>query len=166
MLTVTRIFESSKSIGSQSIRGKINQPIQGMQLMISKQLRKLKNRYAQSVLKEIPGKPGEYLIDIITILSSATQPQTQKMIAELLELDKSRIAVIIDALNTKGYTYTSLNPADRREHFVFLTKKGQAMQPLVQAAIDKVNETLYKGMTTDQILQFEGLLVRLNNNLV
>jgi len=137
-----------------------------MQHLLSKNLRRLSRLYNKTISKELPNFDSEYYAEILLIVSSNQQPTAQKTLVEHLHLDKSRIAILIDHLNKDQYTYTERNPADRREHFVYLTDKGKLLMPIIQQAIDKVNTSINKHLSEQNLNSFYATLHQMEQNLM
>jgi len=73
---------------------------------------------------------------------------------------------LIDRLNNEQYIYTERNPADRREHFVYLTDKGKLLMPIIQQAIDKVNTSINKHLSEQNLNSFYATLHQMEQNLM
>jgi DNA-binding MarR family transcriptional regulator len=136
-----------------------------MQHLLSKNLRRLSRLYNKTISKELPNFDSEYYAEILLIVSSNQQPTAQKTLVEHLHLDKSRVAILIDHLNKDQYTYTERNPADRREHFIYLTDKGKRLMPIIQQAIDKVNTSINKHLSEQNLNCFYATLLQMEQNL-
>jgi DNA-binding MarR family transcriptional regulator len=136
-----------------------------MQFLLSKSLRRLSRLYGQALINAIPELHLENDADILLLLASSTARPTQKEISEILQIDKSRVAILIEGLKHKGLIYTERNHADRREHFVFLTDKGITILPKIQQAIDQVNVTMSRELKDETLACFYKTLLQIQNNL-
>ena len=136
-----------------------------MQLLLSKNLRRLSRLYTRTIARELPVFQPEYFIDILLFLSSRTSPATQKELADYLQVDKSRMVTMIDELTRQQYVFTERNPRDRREHFVFLTEQGSLLVPIIKEAIDKVDTVLYRELNKELLDCFHAILVKMEQNL-
>jgi DNA-binding MarR family transcriptional regulator len=103
--------------------------------------------------------------DILLLLASSSARPTQKEISEILQFDKSRVAILIEGLKQNGLIYTERNHADRREHFVFLTDQGIATLPKIQKAIDQVNVKMSRELNDETLACFYKTLFQIQNNL-
>ena len=56
------------------------------------------------------------------------QGESQQAIAGSIGVAKSQMVSVVDELEAKGYIERRVNPDDRRQHALFVTKKGSAMQ--------------------------------------
>jgi len=136
-----------------------------MQHLLSNNLRRLSRLYNKTISKELPNFDSEYYAEILLIISSNQEPTAQKTLVEHLHLDKSRVAILIDHLNKDQYTYTERNPADRREHFIYLTDKGKRLIPGIQRAIDNVNTCINKHLSEQNLNCFYATLLQIEQNL-
>ena len=136
-----------------------------MQLLLSKNLRRLSRLYTRTIARELPVFQPEYFIDILLFLSSRASPATQKELADYLQVDKSRMVTMIDELTRQQYVFTERNPRDRREHFVFLTEQGSLLVPIIKEAIDKVDTVLYRELNKELLDCFHAILVKMEQNL-
>lgn len=137
-----------------------------MQLLLSKNLRRLSTLYTRTITRELPVFQPKYFIDILLFLSSRTSPATQKELADFLQVDKSRVVIMIDELTRQEYIFTQRNPKDRREHFVFLTGQGNLLVPIIRSAIYKVDAVLYKEFNKDLLNCFHSTLLKMEQNLI
>jgi len=62
----------------------------------------------------------------VLLAANCAQPVTQKQIATHVSLNQNLIVQLIDKLEQSGHVQRVRNPANRREHFVRLTRKGTA----------------------------------------
>jgi DNA-binding MarR family transcriptional regulator len=136
-----------------------------MQLLLSKNLRRLSRLYTRTIARELPVFQPEYFADILLFLSSRTNPATQKELADYLQVDKSRMVIMIEELTRQEYVFIERNPKDRREHFVFLTEQGELLVPIIRSAIDKVDAVLYKELNKDLLNCFHSTLLKMEQNL-
>ena len=136
-----------------------------MQILLSKNLRRLSKLYNRTISRELPVLQPEYFIEIIIFLSSRHETVTQKELADYLQVDKSRVAIMVDELTRQLYVFTERNPKDRREHFVFLTEQGSLLVPLILSAINKVNALISKELNEDSLDYFYATLIKMEQNL-
>jgi DNA-binding MarR family transcriptional regulator len=61
------------------------------------------------------------------------QGESQQAIAGSIGVAKSQMVAVVDELESKGFIERRVNPEDRRQHALFVTKSGEAMQ---EEAID------------------------------
>jgi DNA-binding MarR family transcriptional regulator len=63
---------------------------------------------------------------------------SQQFICNHLAIDKTAMVKIIDFLIRSGYIKRSVNPSDRREHFILLTGKGKRESKMVVGAFSEL----------------------------
>jgi DNA-binding MarR family transcriptional regulator len=56
------------------------------------------------------------------------QGESQQAIAGSIGVAKSQMVAVVDELETKGFIERRVNPDDRRQHALFVTPSGEAMQ--------------------------------------
>ena len=136
-----------------------------MQILLSKSLRRLSRLYGRAIVKVLPDLHLEHYAEIILLLADTDHTPTHKELAELLQIDKSRIAVVINGMTQNGFVYTERNSADRRAHLVYLTCKGKESVPKIQEAIEQVNKLINKQLDKAQLDQFYATLSKMQSNL-
>lgn len=102
---------------------------------------------------------------LIFRIGRSERPQTQKELGEIIFQDKSAMVRIVDYLVEKGYVRRKQNTADRREHFVVLTKKGEKACPDIEKAFLNVNKSAFKGLSNEQISCLNVCLDTISANL-
>jgi DNA-binding MarR family transcriptional regulator len=136
-----------------------------MQFPLSKRLLHWGKLYNKLIARELPEIQSDDDIIMLSILFSNKDKITQKELAELLSVDKSRISIMVFSLVERGYVYIERNQADRREHHVSLTAEGTALIPAIQKAIDKVNQQIIKNLDEHSLLSFYHVLAQMEDNL-
>lgn len=137
-----------------------------MQILLSKSLRRLSRLYSRAIVKVLPDLRLEHYAEIILLLASTEQAPTHKELAELFQVDKSRIAVLIERMTRNGFVYTEQNVADRRAHFIYLTSKGKESVPRIQEAIEQVNNMINQQLDKTHLDHFYATLFKMQSNLV
>lgn len=137
-----------------------------MQILLSKSLRRLSRLYSRAIVKVLPDLRLEHYAEIILILAFAEHTLTHKELAELFQVDKSRIAVLIEGMTRNGFVYTEQNAADRRAHFIYLTCKGKDSVPKIQEAIEQVNHMVNQQLDKTHLDHFYETLYKMQSNLV
>jgi DNA-binding MarR family transcriptional regulator len=137
-----------------------------MQILLSKSLRRLSRLYSRAIVKVLPDLRLEHYAEIILLLASTQHTPTHKELAELFQVDKSRIAVLIEGMTKNGFVYTEQNVADRRAHFIYLTNRGKESVPKIQEAIEQVNHMINKQVDKTHLDHFYETLFKMQSNLV
>jgi len=91
------------------------------------------------------------------------QPQLwQSEIANALNVDRTAITYLIDALEERGWAARGRDPADRRAHVVTLTDDGRAtLSERIRPAAQAATQELLSPLNADEQAQLRGLLSRL-----
>ncbi|MES2113384.1 MAG: MarR family transcriptional regulator [Bacteroidota bacterium] len=113
---------------------------------ISKILHRIARLYTNSLSQLLAGLDIDRYFDVLLTLSAQCEPVTQKTLAALMHIDKSRIVTILDYLNQKGYILVEQNPKDRRKHFISLSEKGRSNIPSIKDAVRKNDDLMVCGI--------------------
>lgn len=89
----------------------------------------------------------------------------QQYICNNLAIDKTAMVKVIDYLIKKGLVDRNVNPKDRREHFIVLTKKGLKQSEEIVGAFHSIDEEIYSNITKQERLVFEKVLMDLSHSL-
>jgi MarR family transcriptional regulator for hemolysin len=103
---------------------------------------------------------------VLILIDSHDENLTQKALAEILNIDKSYMATILDYLEEKGYTIREKNPNDRREQLIKLTKLAQVNIPVIKEAIKKINERAFRNICKSDKQLFNEILGTIQENLI
>jgi DNA-binding MarR family transcriptional regulator len=132
---------------------------------LSKKLRRIAGMYTTALANSLMEFDIDRYFDVLLILSEQSELLTQKRLAEVMHIDKSRIVTILYYLSQKGYVRIEKNPKDRREHFVLLTDKGNLSIPLIKAAIKKNNKLSTMGLSAADFNKCLTMLSIIEKNL-
>jgi len=86
-------------------------------------------------------------------------------LSEIINKDKSTVTALVDKLIRLGYVKQIPDTNDSRIRLVRLTKKGEALQPVICDIGDKMRAKAYKGMSKNEQKTLIKLLVKLYENL-
>lgn len=90
---------------------------------------------------------------------------TQKELGISLIKNKSTISTMLETLQEDGFIYKEVNPDDKRNKRIYLTKKGKGLQKLIEEASFKAESTLLDGCSDGEIETCKKVLRTLYNNL-
>lgn len=89
----------------------------------------------------------------------------QQCICNNLAIDKTAMVKVMDYLIKADYIERRINPEDRRQHFILLTKKGAKRTEEVVNAFHLIDKQMFSGISADERQIFmkvmESLSVRL-----
>jgi len=103
---------------------------------------------------------------VLILLDSHDENLTQKALAEILNIDKSYMATILDYLEEKGFVIREKNPNDRREQLIKLTALAKINIPVIKEAIKKLNERAFNDICQSNKQLFNEILNKIQENLV
>ena len=90
---------------------------------------------------------------------------TISQISAQTSLANTTLTSMLDRLEQSGLIVRSPSPTDRRALLIHLTDKAKSLQQDYDRISQQMNELYYLGFTDAEILQFEGYLTRILNNL-
>lgn len=134
--------------------------------LISKNLRKINYLYTKVLSKELSALHLDQHFEVLLLLDNQEHPLTQNKLAELMQIDKSRMANIIFYLEKKELIYIKRNPADRREHYVYLSSAAKTSIPQIEKTVEKINEIAATGITQEKLGVFFEVSETIQQNLV
>ncbi len=103
---------------------------------------------------------------VLILLDSYDEHLTQKALAEILNIDKSYMATILDYLEEKGFVIREKNPNDRREQLIKLTALAKINIPVIKEAIKKLNERAFNDICQSNKQLFNEILSKIQENLL
>jgi len=89
----------------------------------------------------------------------------QQTLANLLNMDKTRIVHVIDYLTRKGLVKREISVDDRREHKIIVTKKAAKYIEKISAGFEMLNKIALKGFTKNEQQLFFNMLEKIDNNI-
>ena len=90
---------------------------------------------------------------------------TISQISAQTSLANTTLTSMLDRMEQSGLIVRSPSPTDRRALLIHLTDKAKSLQQDYDRISQQMNELYYLGFTEAEILQFEGYLSRVLNNL-
>ncbi|CDQ20571.1 DNA-binding transcriptional regulator, MarR family [Halobacillus karajensis] len=89
----------------------------------------------------------------------------QNQLAQYLGKDKTNIARMASNLESKGFIKRNFCTEDRRSLELYLTEKGQELKEQVVPVAESFNEKVTEGISKDELLEFDRLLTKMQNNI-
>ena len=89
----------------------------------------------------------------------------QQVICNHLLIDKTAMVKIIDYLIKTGMVDRNVNPDDRREHFIVLTKKGQRCVDEIVNAFNMIDKAMLANVSEEEKAIFVKVLEQSTLNL-
>lgn len=90
---------------------------------------------------------------------------TQQHICNNLAIDKTAMVKVIDYLIKAGYINRNVNPVDRRQHFIVLTKKGTKQTEEIVNAFEAIDTEIFSKIPKTDKETFIKVLLQLTDNL-
>lgn len=88
-------------------------------------------------------------------------PTTQTQLSSYGDLDKNYARILVDNLESRGLVTRSINPKNRREKFVSLTKKGEKVAKESAKLMEQSqNAVLSPYLSKDEINSLHSLLLK------
>ncbi len=89
----------------------------------------------------------------------------QQCICNNLAIDKTAMVKVIDYLIKVGFVDRNVNPNDRREHFIVLTKKGLKQTEDIVASFNKIDTEIFSTISAGDQEIFYSVLAQLSSTL-
>jgi DNA-binding MarR family transcriptional regulator len=126
----------------------------------------LSKKYLSALSKMVAQLSIDRYHYVLILLDSYDENLTQKALAEILNIDKSYMATILDYLEEKGFVIREKNPNDRREQLIKLTKLAQISIPVIKEAIKKLNDRAFHNICQSNKELFNEILSTIQENLI
>src|SRR5476651_532459 len=133
--------------------------------LISQKLKQINHLYKKILINELSAMELDQHFEVLLTLSTHDEPLTQNKLAGLLQIDKSRMANMVFYLEQRNMVYTQLNPADRREHHVFLSSSAHASAQQIAQIIEKLNSLAEAGIASEKLRTFFEVSELIEQNL-
>ncbi|PTQ96523.1 MarR family transcriptional regulator [Mucilaginibacter yixingensis] len=102
---------------------------------------------------------------VIIILIRFNGKATQKLLCEQLSVEKSNMAVIINALEAKGYVKREVNYKDRRGKLITFTSKAENAIFKLKAAFEHFEKHVLTDISWQEMYNCLSVLKKINDNL-
>ncbi|MBC1813686.1 MarR family winged helix-turn-helix transcriptional regulator [Listeria booriae] len=89
---------------------------------------------------------------------------SQDTIVKRFMVDKANVARHIQRLEDLGMIRREVDQTDKRKHLIYLTEKGEEMQPIIEETMKAWSGILTDGFTEEEREQLVHLLVRMAEN--
>ncbi|MFZ0215006.1 MAG: MarR family transcriptional regulator [Candidatus Dormiibacterota bacterium] len=97
----------------------------------------------------------------VLALMATEGPALQARLSERLQVDRTTMVALVDALEHRGLVERKRDPLDRRGHQVTITKKGGNVLQQALAVTDAAERDFLDPLSRDEQHQFRALLARL-----
>lgn len=89
----------------------------------------------------------------------------QQWICNNLAIDKTAMVKVIDYLIKVGFVDRNVNPDDRREHFIVLTKKGLKQTAEIVKAFEDIDREIFSSIPKEEQVVFNKVMCQLSSKL-
>ncbi len=89
----------------------------------------------------------------------------QQCICNNLAIDKTAMVKVIDYLIKVGFVDRNVNPDDRREHFIVLTKKGLKQTGEIVKAFEDIDREIFSLISKEEQVIFNKVMCQLSSKL-
>lgn len=89
----------------------------------------------------------------------------QQCICNNLAVDKTAMVKVIDYLIKVGFVDRNVNPDDRREHFIVLTKKGLKQTAEIVKAFQDIDKEIFSSVPKEEQVIFNKVMCQLSGKL-
>lgn len=89
----------------------------------------------------------------------------QQVVCDNLRIDKTAMVKVLDYLSKAGYIERTTNPADRREHFIRLSKKGEKQTKKIVQSFDSIDEKAFLNISEGERKTFLKVMQLVCKNL-
>ncbi len=121
--------------------------------------------YVTQLAKNLKHLGIERQFSVLVLLDKMGSQCSQKVIGEMLHIDKAMMVGVIDDLSKKGFIKRTPNPNDRREYWIQLTAKGKESTPEILSTVHRLNKSITKGLTPAEVKKFHNQLELVYKNL-
>ncbi|QRN85604.1 MarR family transcriptional regulator [Clostridia bacterium] len=90
---------------------------------------------------------------------------SQRDIGEWMDIRPATITKMVARMEKAGFVERRRDLNDKRSMQVFLTDKARETMQILQKDMQEQEETAFQGFTAEEKLQFNGLLMRVRENL-
>ena len=90
----------------------------------------------------------------------------QQDICDSLYVDKTAMVKILDVLTKTGFIERKVNPKDRRQHYISLSKKGEKQTKEISKSFGALDKQMFDHISEKDKLIFKTVLKQLTENLL
>lgn len=122
-------------------------------------------RCEQSFLRENLSTLHLKPIDSVVLLALSRKGScNQEALCCVVDIDKGRMARVMERLEERRLIKRSVNPASKREKRIEMTEEGEAVLARIQHFYGEWNERCFTGFTEEEKRQYQSYLERIAQN--
>lgn len=92
--------------------------------------------------------------------------QSQQSLSDRMSVDKAATVRSLNKLEAAGYVKRKPDNLDKRSFRIFLTEKGKAVRPQLEAVVEEVQEVLLGNMSPEEKVVAKRLLRQMAGNII
>lgn len=123
----------------------------------------LTKQYIGLVAHRMKGTPIEKHYYALWLISQQSGRISQQQLADKLMSDKVTMVRMLDCLTDAELIIRQVNPEDRRQHLLYITEKGKAWIPTIEAAFKETEAAFLAFITPEFRMTFEKELRKLSS---
>lgn len=103
----------------------------------------LTKQYVGYVMKKMEKSPVTRYYFPLFLIGKNSGKICQQQLADKLLMDKVSLVRILDALAEEGFIERKVNPTDRRQHLLHVTKSGSEWIPEIEQTLSETDDLFY-----------------------
>lgn len=135
------------------------------ELPVGRRFAILTKMYFGALTKRLEHLEIERHYSILLLIEKSPDKCTQQYISNMLKIDKASMVRIIDYFVKKKYLKRTVNPNDRREHWMELTGKALKIMPEIHKGISDINKYVVAGLSAKEVKNFHSTIDKVFENL-
>ncbi len=121
-------------------------------------------RHANQIFKTVDLTSSQ--VRVLKLLRSrGSERTTQKDIEHYLKVSHPTVVGILQRLEQKGFIRTEFDGPDKRDKYVYRTKKEEELFEQMKSHHDAMERLLTNGLTQEQVVQLKELLKTVYENV-
>jgi DNA-binding MarR family transcriptional regulator len=140
-------------------------PLKEIEIPLGTKTLILSKLYYGVLSKKLEQLDTERYYSILYYISQNNGCSCQQDICDNLHIDKTAMVKILDSLGKAGLIERKVNPKDRREHFISLSKKGEKQTKEITKTFSTLDKHLFNSVSEKDRNTFNAVLERLTENL-
>ncbi len=129
------------------------------------QIKQLQGRVFEKMLKESEVDAFNGAQGRILYVLWEHRSLTISEIGRLTSLAKTTLTSMLDRMEAGGLITRTPDPRNRRQINISITQKASDYREAYDRVSDRMNELFYQGFSEEEVIEFEGKLKRIINNL-
>jgi DNA-binding MarR family transcriptional regulator len=137
---------------------------EGIQLPIGTQALILSKMYYGALTKSLEKLDVERYFSVLYFLQN-NKDCCQQVVCDNLKIDKTAMVKVLDYLGKAGLIERHVNPDDRREHFISLSKKGEKQTREIVKSFKMIDEKAFSNVSETERKAFIKVMQKVCENL-